>query len=66
MVSMFILVVLWLFNVFILKTKLGQDFRTVGQSAVVAMLQELMSTKQIKQLLFHCAAAWGQIIFLQI
>jgi len=67
MVSIFILVVLWLFNVFILKTKLGQDFRTVGQSAVVANASGINVNKtRIKAIIISTVlAAWGQIIFLQ-
>lgn len=67
MVSIFVLVVLWLFNIFILKTKLGQDFRTVGQSAVVANASGINVNKtRIKAIIISTVlAAWGQIIFLQ-
>lgn len=67
MISIFILVILWAFNVFIFKTKLGQDFRTVGQSAVVANASGINVNKtRIKAIIISTVlAAWGQIIFLQ-
>ncbi|MEG0772427.1 ABC transporter permease [Clostridium sp.] len=67
MVSIFILVVLCAFNVFIFKTKMGQDFRTVGQSAMVANASGINVNKtRIKAIIISTVlAAWGQIIFLQ-
>lgn len=67
MISIFILIILCLFNVFIFKTKLGQDFRTVGQSAVVANASGINVNKtRIKAIIISTVlAAWGQIIFLQ-
>jgi len=67
MISIFILVILWAFNVFIFKTKLGQDFRTVGQSSVVANASGINVNKtRIKAIIISTVlAAWGQIIFLQ-
>ncbi|WP_291571296.1 ABC transporter permease subunit [Clostridium sp. UBA4548] len=67
MISMVILVILCAFNVFIFKTKLGQDFRTVGQSGVVANASGINVNKtRIKAIIISTVlAAWGQIIFLQ-
>jgi simple sugar transport system permease protein len=67
MISIFILVVLCAFNVFIFKTKMGQDFRTVGQSAMVANASGINVNKtRIKAIIISTVlAAWGQIIFLQ-
>jgi simple sugar transport system permease protein len=67
MISILILVVLCAFNVFIFKTKLGQDFRTVGQSAMVANASGINVNKtRIKAIIISTVlAAWGQIIFLQ-
>ncbi len=61
------IVALCLFNVFIVKTKLGQDFRTVGQDMHVAKVSGINVNKirVIAITLSTLLAAWGQLIFLQ-
>src|SRR6056297_1251869 len=58
---------LCLFNVFIVKTKLGQDFRAVGMDMHVAGVAGIDVDKtRIKAMIFSIVfASWGQIIFLQ-
>lgn len=55
------------FNSFILKTKLGQDFRTVGQDMSVAKVSGINvdRTRIIAIVISTVLAAWGQLIFLQ-
>lgn len=66
-VTMIIILVLCLFNVLIFKTKLGQDFRTVGQSLSVANASgiNVNKTRVIAIIISTVLAAWGQLIFLQ-
>ncbi|WP_461614619.1 ABC transporter permease subunit [Clostridium sp. Marseille-QA1073] len=66
-VTMIIILVLCLFNVLIFKTKLGQDFRTVGQSLNVANASgiNVNKTRVIAIIISTVLAAWGQLIFLQ-
>lgn len=61
------IVLLCIFNVFILKTKLGQDFRSVGQDMNVARISGIQVNKvRITAILISTIlAAWGQLIFLQ-
>ncbi|TCO73662.1 ABC transporter permease subunit [Marinisporobacter balticus] len=58
---------LCLFNVMIVKTKLGQDFRTVGQDNHIAKISGINVNKIriIAITLSTLLAAWGQLIFLQ-
>lgn len=58
---------LCLFNVFIFKTKLGQDFRSVGQNQQVAAVAGInVDRTRIIAIIFSTVfAAWGQIIHLQ-
>ena len=58
---------LCLFNWFIMRTKLGQDFRTVGQSLHVANASGINVDKvRIKAIIISTVlGAWGQLIFLQ-
>ncbi|WP_273225775.1 ABC transporter permease subunit [Geosporobacter ferrireducens] len=58
---------LCLFNVFIVKTKLGQEFRTVGQDMHIAKVSGIHVDKVrvIAIIISTVLAAWGQIIFLQ-
>ncbi len=58
---------LCIFNVFIVKTKLGQDFRAVGMDMHVAGVAGIDVEKtRIKAIMFSIIfASWGQIIFLQ-
>lgn len=67
MVTMMVIGLLCLFNKFILKTKLGQDFRTVGQNMQVANAAGINVDKiRIKAIILSTVlAAWGQLIFLQ-
>ncbi len=66
-VTMIIILVLCLFNILIFKTKLGQDFRTVGQSLNVANASgiNVNKTRVIAIIISTVLAAWGQLIFLQ-
>ena len=66
-ITMLVIAVLCVFNIFIFKTKLGQDFRTVGQNRVVANASGINVDKiRIKAIVISTVlAAWGQIIFLQ-
>lgn len=65
--TMLIIAALCVFNVLIFKTKLGQDFRTVGQNAVVANAAGINVDKiRIKAIIISTVlAGWGQLIFLQ-
>lgn len=56
-----------LFNVFIVKTKLGQDFRTVGQDQHIAKVSgiDVNRTRIIAITISTVLAAWGQLILLQ-
>jgi simple sugar transport system permease protein len=66
-VTMIITLALCLFNILIFKTKLGQDFRTVGQSINVANASgiNVNKTRVIAIIISTVLAAWGQLIFLQ-
>lgn len=66
-VTMIVIVLLCAFNVLIFKTKIGQDFRTVGQNPVVANASGINVDKvRIKAIIISTVlAAWGQLIFLQ-
>ncbi len=66
-VTMGVIVLLCIFNVLIFKTKLGQDFRAVGQNQTVANASGINVDKtRIKAIIISTVlAAWGQIIFLQ-
>ena len=66
-VTMLAVGLLCLFNVFILRTKLGQDFKTVGRNIRVANAAGINVDKvRIKAILISTVlAAWGQIIFIQ-
>lgn len=58
---------LCVFNVVIVKTKLGQDFRTVGQDKHIASVSGINvdKTRLIAITMSTVLAAWGQLIFLQ-
>lgn len=60
-------IVLCLFNFIIVKTKLGQDFRTVGQDKHIASVSGINvdRTRIIAVTISTVLAAWGQLIFLQ-
>jgi simple sugar transport system permease protein len=58
---------LWSFNELVMKTKLGQDFRTVGHDMEIAKISgiNIERTRIIAMVISTVFAAWGQIIFLQ-
>lgn len=58
---------LCLFTRFIVKTKLGQDFRAMGQDLKIAKISGIPTdkTRIIAITMSIVCAAWGQIIFLQ-
>ncbi len=58
---------LCLFNWLIVRTKLGQDFRTVGQDMHIAKVSGINvdRVREIAVVISTLLAAWGQIIFLQ-
>ncbi len=58
---------LCLFNIVIVRTKLGQDFRTVGQDQHIAQVSGIHVDKVrvIAVTISILLAAWGQLIFLQ-
>lgn len=58
---------LCLFNILVVKTKLGQDFRTVGNSQHIAEVSGI-NVNKVRVLAITIStvlAAWGQLIFLQ-
>ena len=61
------IVALCVFNEKILKTKLGQDFRSVGQSQHIAEVSGINvdRTRIIATIISTVLAAWGQIMYLQ-
>jgi len=58
---------LCLFNTFIMKTRLGQKFRAVGQSRTVANSSGINvdRTRIIAIMISTVLAGWGQILFMQ-
>lgn len=67
MVTYGLVAVLCLFNVAIMKTKLGQQFRAVGQNRTVANASGINvdKTRIIATMLSTVLAGWGQLIFVQ-
>lgn len=65
--TMMIIAVLCLFNFFIVKTKLGQDMRSVGQDQHIAQVSGINVDRTRVQaiIISTLLAAWGHIIFLQ-
>ena len=61
------IVLLCVFNNMLLRTKLGQDMRTVGHSRVVANVAgiDVDRTRIIAMMLSTVLACWGQLIYLQ-
>lgn len=61
------IVALCVFNELILKTKLGQDFRSVGQSQHISEVSGINvdRTRIIATILSTVFASWGQIMYLQ-
>jgi simple sugar transport system permease protein len=66
-VTMILVVLLCWFTKFIVKTKLGQDFRALGQDLHIAKVAGINTdkTRIIAISISTVLAAWGQIIFLQ-
>lgn len=62
-----LVLLLCLFNVFIVKTKLGQNFRALGQDIHIADVSGINvdKTRIIAMIISTVLAGWGQIIFLQ-
>ena len=60
-------VVLFFFTSYLMKTKLGQDFRTVGNSQAIAEVSGINvgRTRIIATILSTVFASWGMIIYLQ-
>lgn len=58
---------LCIFTILIMKTKLGQDFRTIGQSQQIGKVAgiNVNKTRLIAVIISTVLAAWGQIVFLQ-
>ncbi|HOR86337.1 MAG TPA: ABC transporter permease [Bacillota bacterium] len=65
--TIIIIGLLCLFTELIMKTKLGQDFRSVGQSQHIAESNGINvdKTRIIAVIMSTVLAAWGQIIYLQ-
>ena len=61
------IIALCIFTILIMKTKLGQDFRSVGQSQHIAEVSGINvdRTRIIATMISIVLAAWGQLIFLQ-
>lgn len=67
MVSMFVIALFCFFTRFIVKTKLGQDFRALGQDIHIAKVSGINVDKMrlIAITISTVLAGWGQIMFLQ-
>ncbi len=66
-VTFLLVAVLCLFNVILMRTRLGQKFRAVGQSRVVANASgiNVNRVRVIAIMISTVLAGWGQIIFIQ-
>ncbi|SHJ32509.1 simple sugar transport system permease protein [Clostridium amylolyticum] len=66
-ITLLVIGLVCLFNSFIVKTKLGQDLRTVGQDMHVANASgiKVNKTRIVAIIISTVLAAWGQLIFLQ-
>lgn len=67
LVTALIIVALCLFTQYLMKTKLGQDFRSVGQNQHIAEVSGINvdRTRIIATIISTVLASWGMIIFLQ-
>ncbi|HYE84045.1 MAG TPA: ABC transporter permease [Clostridia bacterium] len=67
MVSILIIIFFCYFTRFIVKTKMGQDFRALGQDIHIAKVSgiDVDKTRLIAITISTVMAAWGQIMFLQ-
>jgi simple sugar transport system permease protein len=66
-ITLAVIAALCIFNIFIVKTKLGQDFRAAGQDMHIANVAgiNVNRTRLIAIILSTVLAGWGQLIFLQ-
>jgi len=66
-VTVILIALLCVFNELIMKTKLGQDFRSVGQSQHIAAANGINvdRTRVIAVVISTVLAAWGQIAYVQ-
>lgn len=66
-VNALLIIALCVFNELILRTKLGQDFRSVGQSQHIAEVSGINvdRTRIIATIMSTVLASWGQIMYLQ-
>jgi len=66
-VTSLLIIALCFFNVLITKTKLGQDFRTVGQNKHIAEIAGIHVNKvrMYAIIISTVLASWGQLFFLQ-
>lgn len=67
MVTFLFIFLIGAFNILILKTKMGHDFRTVGHDKHIAHVSGINVEKRriLSIVISTILAAWGQIIFLQ-
>lgn len=67
MITFLFIFLIGAFNILILKTKMGHDFRTVGQDKHIAHVSGINVEKRriLSIVISTVLAAWGQIIFLQ-
>lgn len=67
MITFLLVGVLCVFNIIIMRTRLGQKFRAVGQSRTVANAAgiNVNRTRVIAIMISTVLAGWGQIIFIQ-
>lgn len=66
-VTTLVIAALCIFNLLIVKTKIGQDFKTVGQDKHIAKISGINvdKTRVLAITISTLLAAWGQLIFLQ-
>jgi len=66
-VTALLIICLCIFTELIMKTKLGQDFRSVGQSQHISEVSGINvdRTRIIATMISTVLAAWGQLVFLQ-
>jgi simple sugar transport system permease protein len=65
--TLFLVFLIAVFNILIMKTKLGQDFKSIGLSQHIARVSGINvdRTRIIAVIMSTVLASWGQIIFLQ-
>jgi simple sugar transport system permease protein len=65
--TLFLIFLIAVFNILIMRTKLGQDFKSIGLSQHIARVSGINvdRTRIIAVIMSTVLAAWGQIIFLQ-